>query len=190
MAKLKSIFTQASLAILFASEASAAGQSCLAAKEQEYAAQFSQVDQVLPHELAALQDHPDDLLLFDVREDGEHAVGTIKGAVRVAPGIGLDALMRQIGPSVTGKTIIVFCSVGYRSSKLADRVRTGLINHGAVRVANLRGGIFAWHNYGRLLTDRWGQTEFVHPYSRHWKQYLDFDHLATMTPRQAEQGKP
>jgi rhodanese-related sulfurtransferase len=184
--QLQLIIAVAVLPLIAVPNALASGQSCLTAREQEYAAQFSQVDQVLPHDLAALLKHPDDLVVLDIREDGEYAVGTIKGGIRVSPSIDFDALLRQIGPSVAGKTVIVFCSVGYRSSKLASRVRAGLLERGVVRVANLRGGIFAWHNYGRPLVDRFGATNYVHPYSGKWKQYLDFDNLARMTARRDE----
>jgi rhodanese-related sulfurtransferase len=183
--KLPAIVWSAALSMLIASNARAAGQTCLTAKEQEFAAQFSQVDQMLPHEFAVLMKQPADLLVLDVREDGEHAVGTLKGAIRVSPVIEFDALMRQIGSKVTGKTVIVFCSVGYRSSSLASRFRSALLERGVVRVANLRGGIFAWHNYGRPLVDDFGDTEHVHPYNRKWKSYLDFDHLARTSPRRS-----
>ena len=49
--------------------------------------------------------------------------------------------------------------------------------------ANLRGGIFAWHNRGHFLVDTHGATPYVHPYNRRWSKYLDFDNLARMTPR-------
>jgi rhodanese-related sulfurtransferase len=154
-------------------------------EEQEFATKFNQVDQILPQDLAAMLKLPDELLVLDVREDAEYAVGTITGAIRIVPGIEIDALMRQIGPRVIGKTVVAICSIGYRSSVLANRVQSTLLARGAVRVANLRGGVFAWHNYGRPLVDQLGHTNYVHPYSRSWKSYLEFDHLARMSPRKS-----
>jgi rhodanese-related sulfurtransferase len=173
------------LAVLAAASvrAAASGQRCLDVKEQQLAAQFRSVEQVLPQDLAALLQRPEELLLVDVRDDGEHVVGTIEGAIHVTPAIQFDALLQKIGSSVAGKTVIVYCSVGYRSSQLANRFQAALLERGALRVANLRGGVFSWHNHGRPLVDKFGRTDHVHPYSRKWKSYLDFDHLARTSAR-------
>jgi len=66
-----------------------------------------------------------------------------------------------------------------RSSRLASRVDQSLKVAGGLGAVNLRGGIFAWHNTGRTLGGPEGKDQRVHPYSKHWSQYLDFDNYTS-----------
>jgi len=69
----------------------------------------------------------------------------------------------QIG-DVMDKQIIVYCSVGRRSSIFAERVQADMLANGALSVSNLERGIFGWHNESRALVDARGATDAVHPY--------------------------
>lgn len=156
------------------------GQQSLDGLTRELAGRFSSVESVIPEELERLQSRPGGLVLLDVREKAEFAVAHLAGAGWVAPDTTARDLAGRLGAGVAGKTVVLYCSVGYRSSQVADRVRTALTALGARRVVNLAGGIFAWHNTGRPLVDGRGATIFVHPYDRKWGRYLDFDNLARM----------
>ena len=66
-----------------------------------------------------------------------------------------------------------YCSVGYRSSIVADKLKTFLKSSGTssdVKVFNLEGGIFQWVIEGRGLEGE--HKERVHPYSSFWGRLL------------------
>ena len=123
-------------------------------------------------EIKALLSQPDELLLLDVREAKEFAVSHIDGAQRIDPDISAEDFMRQYGDHVIGKTVILYCSVGRRSSNLGARVQASLMEAGAANVSNLEGGIFRWHNNHGPLSNASGQTENVHPYNRWWARLV------------------
>lgn len=114
----------------------------------------------------------EDVLLLDVREAKEFAVSHINGAVRVDPNIKSEDFMTRFGDKVQGKTVILYCSVGRRSSKLGERVREKLMSAGAAKVSNLEGGIFRWHNDEQPLVTSESSTEKVHPYNRWWSRLV------------------
>ena len=124
----------------------------------------------------------DGVVLFDVREREEYKVSRIPGAIRVDPGIWTRSFLTRHGDAVRGKTVVFYCSVGVRSSKLAERVRTRLGALGARAVYNLDGGIFAWHNQARPLVSDAGATPYVHPFDRHWGRLVDRQELARTAP--------
>jgi rhodanese-related sulfurtransferase len=107
-------------------------------------------------------------VLFDVRTEQEFGVSHLEGAIRVDPAIDSAEFLKAHADAVKGKTAVFYCSVGVRSSKLAERVGQGLKSAGAAGTQNLRGGIFAWHQEGRQLHDAKGPIELVHPYDKTW----------------------
>ncbi len=172
--------------------AHAGGQLRLEQLQSEYRQSFPRVGHMLPDELQTLlAAQRDDVMVLDVREPYEYAVSHIPGAERIDPSSWPSAIVQRLGPRAAGKTVVLYCSVGYRSSKLATAIRDELLIRGARRVTNLMGGIFAWHNTGRGLVSGTGQTAWVHPYSRAWASYLDFDNLARLDAqrRAAQQGR-
>jgi len=122
-----------------------------------------------------------DFLLLDVREEDEFAVSRLKGAERVDPGIWRRSFMNRFADRVRGKTVIFYCSVGVRSSKLAQQVQAALKEQGAKAVYNLDGGIFAWHNEARTLVNAKGKTQFVHPFDEHWGRLVKHNDLLRMS---------
>jgi rhodanese-related sulfurtransferase len=124
----------------------------------------------------------DNLLVLDVRERQEFAVSRIKGAQRVDPGIWRWTFMNRFGEKVRGKTVVFYCSVGMRSSRLAATVRASLMEQGAKGVYNLDGGVFAWHNETRALVNGNGVTDFVHPFDRKWGTLVKRQALVRVTP--------
>ena len=132
-------------------------------------------------ELQRRLDDGDDLLLFDVREADEFAVSHIGDAIRVPPEISADDFFREFGADVAGRTVIFYCSVGRRSSILAEQVQDGLEAAGA-RGYNLQNGIFGWHNQAMPLASEQGQTPYVHPYNWLWSRYLEHRELTRYNP--------
>lgn len=114
----------------------------------------------------------DSLLVLDVREKDEFAVSHLPNAIRVNPGIWHGPFMNRFGTLAKGKTVIFYCSVGERSSKLAKYVQDALKKSGARAVYNLKGGIFEWHNDKYPLMNGNGPTDFVHPYDKYWGQLV------------------
>lgn len=128
-------------------------------------------------EIRALLHQPADILLLDVREAKEFAVSHIKGAKRVDPNISTEDFMRQYGDKAAGKKIVLYCSVGRRSSNLGARIKASLMEAGAANVSNLEGGIFRWHNDRQpLVTESEAatavNTEKVHPYNAWWARLV------------------
>jgi len=122
-------------------------------------------------EFDALISH-DDILLLDVREAKEFSVSHITGAQRVDPSISPAAFMTRFADQAAGKQVILYCSVGRRSSRLGAKVRQALMSAGARHVANLEGGAFRWHNNHGPLISASGATEKIHPYNVWWGRLL------------------
>lgn len=138
---------------------------------------FPDITHVSPDELAdRLAQGGEAFVLLDVREDREFAVGHLPGAIRVDPGAKADAVLAlvkaQSGPAGGCAQVVAYCSVGVRSSILAERARRTLVEAGCPAPQNLRGGVFGWHNEGRALEDAAGETALVHPYDRTWGKLL------------------
>ncbi len=107
------------------------------------------------------------ILFLDARETEEYTVSHIKNAVHVGyRKFSLDKL-KNISKN---KKIVVYCSVGYRSEKIA----TILKKNGYGNCYNLYGGIFEWVNENNIVYD--GQnniTKKVHIYSSRWSVWLN-----------------
>lgn len=107
------------------------------------------------------------VLLLDAREPKEFAVSHLTGALHV----GYDDFKLTAMPDSLAKDrpIVVYCSVGYRSEKVAEQLRAA----GYSQVSNLYGGIFEWVNQGNPVVDSRGSvTQRVHAYSRTWGVWL------------------
>ena len=107
------------------------------------------------------------LMLLDVRAKAEFEVSHLKGAVHVEKPQDISRRYKDY----KGK-IILYCSVGYRSGEMADR----LVKAGMKRVYNLKGSIFEWVNRGFPVFNSQGQTPYVHPYDRCWGRLLNKRH--------------
>ncbi len=131
----------------------------LRAMEKFVRLRFPEVTQVSP---ATLQDWltaepPRTVQIWDVRAPEEYALSHLPGAIQVSP----DATAEDLTESLkTAEPIVVYCSVGYRSSALATR----LMEAGHTNIVNLEGSIFAWANQGFPLEAEGAPTNKVHPY--------------------------
>ncbi len=114
---------------------------------------------------------PDDVVLFDVREQSEYDVSRINGAIRVSPSISASDFLDNHADALRGKTAVFYCSVGERSSRLAQRVMSRTPETEAVY--NLAGGLFKWHNEYKNVVAEQGETTAIHPFSRRWGRLIE-----------------
>jgi rhodanese-related sulfurtransferase len=154
-------------------------KSDLAAVEAKVAAEFPALNHMEPDALTAMVSAGQPVMIFDVREEAEYAVSHLAGATRVAPDADPAAFVASIAAGAKGKSIVFYCSVGMRSSKLGSKAAPLLMSQGAASVNNLRGGIFRWSNEGRPLekgsatpgkASKSGVT--VHPYNANWGRLI------------------
>lgn len=141
--------------------------------EKSIAKRFPTVESLTLRQFQTGMQDKGEFVVLDVREPGEFGVSRLAKSERVDPGISkLEFLKRFVGKA-KGKTFVLYCSVGYRSSKLAAVIQESLKQAGAEGVYNLQGGIFAWHNDAKPLVKEGARsTRFVHPYSAKWGRYL------------------
>lgn len=107
-----------------------------------------------------------EVIFVDARELKEYKVSHIQDALFV----GYDDLDLSPMDSIDkGKEIIVYCSVGYRSEKVSEKLE----KMGFKNVSNLYGGIFEWKNQGQeVVTDKNKPTEKVHAFNKIWGIWL------------------
>jgi len=163
-----------SVALLLMTNHADAGESATAKLEAFHSGLIERYPDVAHISSNALQKmSPKDVVLFDVRRSSEFDVSRIEGAIRVSPSINASTFLREHAASMKGKTVIFYCSVGERSSRLAERVisRAGAAQSAALY--NLEGGIFKWHNEYKDVVGGRGQTSAIHPFNRKWGRLLE-----------------
>jgi rhodanese-related sulfurtransferase len=108
-----------------------------------------------------------DVLLLDAREWNEYQVSHIEQAKYV----GYNQFeIRSLKSLDKKQKIVVYCSVGYRSEKISEKLKQA----GFADVSNLYGGIFEWVNQGNQVVDQNGnKTENIHAYSMTWGIWLN-----------------
>lgn len=136
---------------------------------------FQEVPQLSTPNLAAWLNDPGRTppQLLDAREPEEFAVSHLPGAIRIDPGSDAGEALAKIDRS---GPVVVYCSVGYRSSELARR----LIRAGHSKTMNLEGSIFKWANEGRPLVRDDKPAKSVHPYNRKYGRMLKPELRATI----------
>ena len=106
-------------------------------------------------------------VLLDAREIDEYDVSHIKGALHAGyENFLLDPFLSL--PRDT--TIVLYCSVGYRSEKIGEE----FLKAGFTNVYNLYGSIFEWVNQDNQVVDASGiPTNEVHTYNKTWSKWLN-----------------
>lgn len=105
-------------------------------------------------------------LLIDVRSAAEFEVSHLPGARRADQ---VEEALATLKQTPKDREIIVYCSIGYRSSHMADKLK----QYGFEKVRNLEGSIFEWANAGHPVYRGDSPTDEVHPYDREWGQLLE-----------------
>lgn len=105
--------------------------------------------------------------VLDAREQQEFKVSHLKSARNVGY-FWFD--MRSVYDIPLDASVIVYCSIGNRSEKIAEK----LIHAGYKNVRNLYGGIFEWVNEGQPVYKETGvQTSEIHTHNKDWEQWVE-----------------
>jgi rhodanese-related sulfurtransferase len=104
-------------------------------------------------------------LFMDARAWREYEVSHIQNAMFAGYDDFEIAFMNDIPKN---QKIVVYCSVGYRSEKITEKIRAA----GFKNVSNMVGGILEWVNRDLPVYDDAGRTLNVHPYDKMWGVWL------------------
>lgn len=118
------------------------------------------VPEVLPEDCSTSTE----VIYLDARERKEYETSHLPNAQWV----GYDTFrMKNVKSIPKDQKLIVYCTVGFRSEKVAEK----LIKAGYTNVANLYGGIFEWmHTDNKIVND--SVTKNVHTYNKEWSKWL------------------
>lgn len=137
-----------------------------AAIKRLIAAQFPQVQQISVPELANwLQQSPQPLLL-DTRTIEEYRISHLSNAVLAPENLEELRTWQELQKDTP---IVTYCSVGYRSAKVAEQLQ----QMGYSRVFNLAGSIFEWANADYPVYRDEEVVQQVHPYNARWGTLLN-----------------
>lgn len=117
--------------------------------------------------------------ILDARSETEYAVSHIAEASQFDGTTDL-AIAPALKNTLKDTPIVVYCSVGYRSARIAQQ----LMEAGFQEVFNLEGGLFQWANEGRAaklncpgsLVQAGQPTQLIHPYNAVWGILLNQRH--------------
>lgn len=124
-------------------------------------------------------------LVIDARAPEEYAVSHLRGALS-APDE--ETALRILSNTSPERPVVVYCSVGWRSSEMVERLRARpelMDREGPIW--NLEGSIFRWANEGRTVVQDGSPVRGVHPYDRDWGRLLHRE-LWAWEPEQAERA--
>lgn len=122
---------------------------------RDYKRDFAEVEDIEP--TAAMKLLQEGRALFiDVREEREQRVSMLPGAVT-------ERQFLKDPAAYAGRTLIGYCTISYRSGKLAARLKKE-----GTPILNLRGGLLAWVHDGGKVYDQSGETRRIHVYGRKW----------------------
>lgn len=161
MSKLKTLFLLI-LVIQFSGMAKAQSVESTAYSMMLKTMLSHQVKEISVTEAANL----DSVIFVDAREKKEYKVSHILNSIFVGYE---NQNLSELKKLDTNQTIIVYCSIGYRSEKTSERLN----QLGFKNVYNLYGGIFEWKNQGFPVYHDKTETEEVHAYSKTWGIWLN-----------------
>lgn len=148
---------------------------------KDIAADYENVDHIKPEAFTKLP--PDNVVIFDVREPEEFAVSHLPGAIQVDPGLSEAKFQELYGAMLENKVAVFYCSVGRRSSHLAERVSGTVEAQTSQAPVNLAGGLFQWSNEDRaLMAPDGSSTNAIHPYNAYWGRLIKDRSAVQYTP--------
>ncbi len=107
-----------------------------------------------PAEVQEKMKNGEKIVFVDVREKKERNVSILPEA------ISQDEFEKNY-EKYAGSTIVVYCTIGYRSGKYCEKFKN-------LKIYNLSGGVLAWsHSQGEFYKNGKSTTE-VHTYSKDW----------------------
>ena len=108
------------------------------------------------------------MVLLDARSEEEFETSHLQDAVRATNVREARTVLEERDEK---PIIVVYCSVGYRSSRLAQQLRA----RGIGNVFNLEGSLFQWANEGRPVYRDSERVRPVHPFDDDWGELLRGD---------------
>lgn len=121
----------------------------------EYRSEFSGIEEIEAVEALTLVGDPG-VVFVDVREPEEQAVSMIPGALTSEVFLADTERYRD-------QRIIVYCTISYRSGKLAAKMARK-----DIKVINLEGGLLAWVHAGGPLVRGYRPVNELHVYGHKW----------------------
>jgi sodium/bile acid cotransporter 7 len=122
---------------------------------EDYRKSFPDVADIAPREARDLM-QTEKVVFIDERRPEEQAVSMLPNSITS------EEFLRD--PSkYDGYTKIAYCTISYRSGKLAREM-----NDRDIHLVNLRGGILAWVHDGGTVYDENGPTDRIHVYGPKW----------------------
>ena len=160
-------------------EQSVFSSKSLAPLLQQIRQDYPQVSQVSIQTVDRWRQSPLPPLILDIREPPEYQVSHLPNAINLPPNTPIaDAVAKIQALQQPQQKIVVYCSVGVRSSKFAEQLQASGINP----IFNLEGSIFAWANAELPLVAQEQPVETVHGYNAHWEKYLFPQYRAPLLP--------
>eukprot|EP00055_Hartaetosiga_balthica_P000897 m.137729 g.137729 ORF g.137729 m.137729 type:complete len:160 (+) comp12235_c0_seq1:12-491(+) len=148
---------------------------------------FATVQQMQTDEFATKKEQA---IVFDVRKKEEYDISRIEGSTWVPPK-DTDRVQEVLKEKnyTPGTPVVFYCSLGYRSSQLAEMTETREAQEGDVAVDshdlyNLEGSIFKWAIEGYPIVNNNGATKFVHPYNTVFGMILPSKMRRTTLPKE------
>ena len=121
---------------------------------REYAEEFPLVKGI---SVTELQQRQLELVLVDVRSPEEIAVSFIPGAIT-------KEKFEDNLDKYRDATVVVYCTIGYRSGKYAQKLQQQ-----GIEALNLEGSLLAWSHVGGKLVNQTGATKQIHVFDRQWQ---------------------
>jgi len=127
----------------------------IAAMYQDYKKDFAGVQDIEPADAMRLFQERQ-ALFIDVREEKEQAVSMLPGAIT-------EKQFLEDPKQYQNRTLIGYCTISYRSGKLAEKLMAR-----GITLLNLKGGLLAWVHAGGKVYDKNGETKRIHVYGKKW----------------------
>jgi rhodanese-related sulfurtransferase len=121
----------------------------------DYKKSFPEVQDITPKQAMDLM-KSEKVVFVDTRKSKEQKVSMLPGAIAEEE---FEKNMEKYKDHV----IIGYCTISYRSGKLATKLREKGVN-----MLNLKGGLLAWVHEGGKVYDASGATKRVHVYKKKW----------------------
>ena len=132
----------------------------IATMYEEYNREFPEVPGITASELQQLRQQKD-IILVDVRTAEEQAISMIPDAIS-------QSEFEQNLDKYKDYPIVVYCTIGYRSGKYAQKLYQQGLN-----IFNLEGSILAWSHIGGELLNSLGKTQKIHVFGKKWELTAD-----------------
>ncbi len=121
-----------------------------------YKQDFPEVTDITPREAMGLLAQKKKVVLVDVRSPEEQQISMLPGAVT------REEFLRHLD-RYRDHVIIGYCTISYRSGKLAQDLRKQ-----GITMLNLQGGLLAWLHEGGRVYSQGVETDKVHVYGKKW----------------------